>query len=104
MPFHSCPSSERSYKSRNVFPMFLNETNLSPYTVTNGHFGRLVSLHVEGQIYAQPLVVSDLDMPGRGQRTVVYVVTMRNNVYAYDACSTNEVLLWHTNLGAAMSY
>ena len=35
-------------------------------------FGRLFSLLVEGQIYAQPLVVTGLEIPGKGPRNVVY--------------------------------
>src|ERR1700730_2788031 len=63
----------------------LDETLLSPRALQEQGFGRLFSLVVDGQIYAQPLVVTGLELPGKGRRNVVYVATMRNLVYAYDA-------------------
>src|SRR4051812_3419522 len=63
----------------------LDETALAPSTLRSQGFGRLFSLVVDGQIYAQPLIVSGLEIPGRGRLNVVYVATMRNMVYAYDA-------------------
>src|SRR6516162_47510 len=48
----------------------LNETQLTVSTVSSGNFGLLYSLPVDGQIYAQPLYVPDLDVkvsePGIG--------------------------------------
>lgn len=82
----------------------LDETQLSPETLKTQSFGRLFSLAVEGQIYAQPLVVSGLDIPGKGLRNVVYIATMRNNVYAYDADDVKGTLLWNKSLGIPMSY
>src|SRR5271169_673782 len=63
----------------------LDETTLSPATLKNQAFGKLFSVVVDGQIYAQPLVVTGLPIPGKGTRNVVYVATMRNAVYAFDA-------------------
>src|SRR3954447_8405803 len=82
----------------------LDETQLSPDTLRSQAFGRLFSLLVEGQIYAQPLVVTGLDIPGKGPRNVVYIATMRNNVYAYDADSGDQTPLWKTSLGLPMPY
>src|SRR3954470_8879349 len=82
----------------------LDEAQLSPDTLRSQGFGRLFSLLVEGQIYAQPLVVTGLDIPGKGPRNVVYIATMRNNVYAYDADSGDQTPLWKTSLGLPMPY
>src|SRR3954468_677488 len=74
----------------------LDETALAPATLRSQGFGRLFSLVVDGQIYAQPLVVSGLDVPGKGKLNVVYVATMRNVVYAFDADGRDSAPLWQT--------
>src|SRR5262249_3889876 len=77
----------------------LQETLLSPATVNSTTFGKLGTLSVDGQIYAQPLVVSGLQVAG-STRNVVFVSTMHNSVYAFDADATSPVsTLWHVNLG-----
>ena len=43
----------------------LNETVLTPTTVTAATFGRLFSAPVDGAVYAQPLYVPSVDIPGR---------------------------------------
>ena len=82
----------------------LDEALLSPDTLRTQGFGRLFSLIVDGQIYAQPLVVTGVDIPGKGPRNVVYIATMRNMVYAYDADSGDQTPLWKTALGLPMPY
>jgi len=82
----------------------LQETQLTPASVKAG-FGRLFSLPVDGQIYAQPLVVTGVDIPGQGVHNVVYVATMKNNVYAFDADSPDQDCpLWKRNLGKPVPY
>jgi outer membrane protein assembly factor BamB len=82
----------------------LHETELTPASVKAG-FGKLFSLSVDGQIYAQPLVVSGVEIPGKGVRNVVYVATMKNNVYAFDADHPSEDCpLWKRNLGNPVPY
>src|SRR5207245_2091888 len=61
----------------------LFETALTPAAVT-GNFGRLFSRTVQGSVYAQPLVVSDLVIADR-KHNVVFVATMHNTLYAFDA-------------------
>src|SRR5215510_7339469 len=63
----------------------LNETTLNTSNVRPGRFGKLFSRAVDGQIYTQPLYVSQLAIPERGTRNVVYVATQHNSVYAFDA-------------------
>jgi hypothetical protein len=82
----------------------LQETELTPSKVKAG-FGRLFSRHVQGQIYAQPLLVSRIEIPGKGVRNVVYVATMENVVYAFDADDAEEErYFWKTKLGQSVPY
>ncbi|MGD0777517.1 MAG: hypothetical protein ABSC05_32385 [Candidatus Solibacter sp.] len=77
----------------------LQETQLSPATVSSSTFGELGVLPVDGQVYSQPLYVSGLAISG-GRRNVVYVTTMHNSVYAFDADAMSPVsILWQVNLG-----
>jgi outer membrane protein assembly factor BamB len=82
----------------------LSEKLLTPRSVRQERFGKIFSLAVDGQIYAQPLVVAGVDIPGRGIRNVVYVATMRNNIYAFDAEGREDAPLWKVNLGTPMLY
>ena len=79
----------------------LSETVLSPATVKPGSFGKLFSLSVDGQIYAQPLYLQNVTVSGKGIHNVLYVCTMHNTVYAFDA-DTPGVPLWSVNLGPAV--
>lgn len=63
----------------------LSEASLNQRNVNVNNFGKLFARGVDGQIYAQPLVVSDLPLPGTGLRSVIIVATTRNMAYAFDA-------------------
>ena len=81
-----------------------NEVMLTPSNVNTSTFGALFSYPVQGQVYAQPLYVSNLTIPGKGTHNVIFVVTENNDVYALDANSNSGVgggVLWHVNLGLA---
>jgi hypothetical protein len=81
-----------------------SELTLTQANVNTSTFGALFSYPVQGQMYAQPLYVSNLAIPGKGTRNVVFVATENNDVYAFDANSTSGAgagVLWHVNLGLA---
>ena len=70
----------------------LAEIKLNAANVNGQQFGRLFSLPVYGKIYAQPLYVSNVTIPGQGIHNVLYVATMEDMLYAFDA--QNGTLLW----------
>ncbi len=77
----------------------LNETILNTHNVNVYQFGKLFSRFVDGQVYAQPLYVPGVNI-GQGLHNVVYIATMKNNVYAFDADDPNAATpLWQANLG-----
>ena len=81
----------------------LQELLLSPATVRSSAFGKLGVFPVDGQVYAQPLYVSGLSISGAGTHNVVFVSTMHNSVYAFDADAMSPIsVLWHVNLGASV--
>ncbi|PYT31401.1 MAG: hypothetical protein DMG57_05065 [Acidobacteria bacterium] len=79
----------------------LNETVLIKANVSAAKFGRLYTLPVNGFIHAQPLYVHGVPIPGKGPRNVLYVATMNNDVYAFDADAPGDPF-WHVNLGPAV--
>ena len=82
----------------------LNETILNLNNVNPTQFGKLYSFPVDGEVYAQPLYAHGLSMPGKGTLNVLYVATMHNSVYAFDADATSGTApLWHVNLGSPIN-
>jgi hypothetical protein len=80
----------------------LSETVLNTSNVNVNTFGKLFSLQVDGQIYAQPLYLPNLDIQGT-IRNVVYVATEHNSVYAFDADNASQAApLWQVNLGTSV--
>ncbi len=70
------------------------ETSLTTTNVTGAHFGKLFTLAVDDQVYAQPLVVGNLSIAS-AVHNVVFIATVNNTVYAYDADSGK--LYWQKN-------
>ena len=74
----------------------LHEVTLAPTNVNVADFGKLFVANVDGQLYAQPLIVTGLEIPGRSVHDVLYAVTERDSVYAFDA--NDGTLLWYQTL------
>jgi hypothetical protein len=53
----------------------LHEQVLTPSNVNTNYFGKLWVLPTDEKVFAQPLYVGGLNIPGLGLRNVVYVVT-----------------------------
>jgi hypothetical protein len=77
----------------------LRETVLTPASVNATQFGMLFKRVVDDQLYTQPLVVTGVAVGG-GMRDLVYVTTVNNSVYAFDANDAGAPLpVWHVNFG-----
>jgi hypothetical protein len=74
------------------------ETTLTPSNVNSTTFGKLATLPVDGFVVAQPLYLGGVYISGQGVHNVVYVATMHDSVYAFDADSTNPSPLWMTSI------
>ena len=72
----------------------LQETILTPTNVNSTTFGKIFSYPVDGQIFGQPLYVSQVSIAGKGTFNVVYVATENDSVYAFDADGVNAGPLW----------
>ena len=75
----------------------LHETTLTPANVNARQFGRINTLKVDGDIYAQPLYLPNVEMPGKGRHNVLFVATEHDSVYAFDADGSPKEPLWHVN-------
>jgi hypothetical protein len=74
-----------------------HETILKPANVTPSSFGKLFSYPVDGYLYAEPLYVSQLAIPGQGTHNVVFAASEHDSVYAFDADGLATTPLWHTS-------
>ena len=75
----------------------LNETKLTPHNVNVQHFGRIFTLHVDGDVYAQPLFLGGVEIPGKGRHDVLFIATEHDSVYAFDAYGNPSTPLWRTS-------
>ena len=75
----------------------VQERALRVKNVRAATFGKLYSYAVDGSVFAQPLYVPSVNVPGRGKHNVLYVATMHDRVYAFDADQAGPPL-WQRDL------
>lgn len=77
------------------------ETVLTTNNVSSATFGKVGEFAVDGQIDGQALFLSQLAIPGKGNKDVLYVATENDSVYAVDAQSINgssATILWKASV------
>lgn len=63
----------------------LEEALLNTSNVNTNQFGLVAALPVDDQIYAQPLIMTNVSIVGKGIHNLVIVATVNDSVYAFDA-------------------
>jgi len=77
----------------------LQEWILHPSNVNSTSFGKVFSRNVDASVYALPLIIPNMNIAGE-RRNVLFVATMGNTVYAFDADDpARGEPLWSKNLG-----
>jgi len=78
------------------------ETTLTPANVNDATFGKIGFFSMDGLVDAQPLYLSQLDIPGQGTHNVLYAVSEHGSIYAFDA-DTGATLWQKSMLGSGES-
>jgi hypothetical protein len=92
------PVLQRGYDA-SVSGATLTETTLNTTNVGPNTFGLVFTLPVDDRIFAQPLYVPNVVIPNQGTHNVVYVATMSDTLYAFDA-DAGGTPLWSVNLAS----
>jgi hypothetical protein len=77
----------------------LKETTLNTSNVSESTFGLLFKLPLDDAVFAQPLYVPNVAIPNHGTHNVVYVATMSDTLYAFDADVAGPPL-WSVNVAS----
>ncbi len=91
---------QRGYDT-NVSGANLTETTLTPSNISVSTFGQVFNLPVDDNVYAQPLYVPGVLIPGQGTHNVVYIVTESDTLYAFDA-DVGGNALWSENFAGSV--
>ncbi len=75
-----------------------NETVLTPENVNAKTFGKVMTFAVDGAVFAQPLYLPDVAVPGKGTHNLLFVETERDTVYAFDADAKSTQPIWQVSL------
>ena len=102
LPAFAVPSVWTEHNDNSRTGQNLAETSLTPANVNQTNFGSLFHYALDDQTYSQPLYVPGLTMAVDAKvHNVVFVATVNNTVYAFDADSNSANggnPLWKTNL------
>src|SRR5579859_658576 len=63
----------------------LSEALLNTQNVNSNYFGLLATRNVDDEIYAQPLIMTNVEIPRKGRHNIALVATVNDSVYAFDA-------------------
>ncbi len=90
----SSSSTVRSDNARTALNS--NEVTLTPANVNPAGFGKSGFFRVDGAVDAQPLYLSEVNVPGKGVHNILFVATENDTLYAFDAFS--GAALWRANV------
>jgi hypothetical protein len=76
---------------------YLHESALTPQNVNPRQFGKIFTMKVDGDVYAQPLFLAGVEIPGKGRHDVVFIATEHDSVYAFDAYGNPSAPLWQVS-------
>ena len=74
------------------------ETILTPANVNATSFGKQFTLKVDGQVFAQPLIATNVIMADGNAHDLVLIATEHDTVYAFDADTASTQPFWSTSL------
>ena len=72
------------------------ETTLTTNNVNKNTFGFYFNHTTDDKVVSQPLVIMNVNIPNVGFKNIVYVTTLNNTIYAYDA-DVNADPYWTQN-------
>jgi len=95
-PFASSQITTAQYDNQRTGAT-LHESILTPKNVNPASFGKLFRISVDGDVYAQPLFLPKLQIPGKGEHDVLFIATEHDSVYAFDGAGNPSSPLWQVS-------